>query len=182
MHQLTHYRSASRTCQPISPSSIDTSAYTHILVRSTLCMPTLVTDTTLCKFAYASVASDGTVTLSSDQQAQLSAVLALGNDVKIYLAGGYHSCDSKGLMTRTSFSTVGGWGLGTDPTPLQHAAVNSGGARTHMANSLASLVSTYVQSLAANPVDLSNLSAVTALMVLISSGLRRSLRPNLPLS
>lgn len=53
-------------------------------------------------------------------------------------------------LIRADFAyEVGGWGLGADPTPLQKVAVNSGGARTKMANSLASLLKAYFFSLSA---------------------------------
>ncbi|KAL0947288.1 hypothetical protein HGRIS_013408 [Hohenbuehelia grisea] len=99
---------ASRACSTFPPEFIDWSAYSHIL------------------FGYASLASDGTVTVPSDQQANLRAVAALkakSPQLKVYLA-------------------VGGYGLGADATAIK-AVSNSGSARTKLGNTAKALLTSY---------------------------------------
>ncbi|EJD37321.1 hypothetical protein AURDEDRAFT_173595 [Auricularia subglabra TFB-10046 SS5] len=105
----------SRECLPWSPSAIDVQKYTHII------------------YAYATLASDGTVSLTADQRSQMDDLIQqkLRNQhLKVYIA-------------------VGGWGLGMDASGLLAIATNNG-ARTKFGTTARSLVA----SLAADGIDL----------------------------
>jgi len=101
-----YYMSSAETfiCAPTPIESIDYTAFTHVL------------------FAFASVGSDGTISVTSSEAAQIDRVVALkqkDSDLKVYLA-------------------VGGWGLGVDATNIRTVAT-SGSFRTKLANSAATL-------------------------------------------
>ncbi|PPQ63549.1 hypothetical protein CVT24_004779 [Panaeolus cyanescens] len=96
---------ATRSCLPWHTNSIDPNTYTHVI------------------FAYATLASDGTVSLTSAQQTQVQEIAALKTkfpDFKVFIA-------------------VGGWGLGNDATPLATIAT-SNSARTKFGTTASSLL------------------------------------------
>lgn len=71
-----------------TPDAIDTSSYTHLLVRYVLVFALFLL-MVLGQYAYANVGTDGTVTLSADQQANLLVMQGrvIGGNFSLYLAG-----------------------------------------------------------------------------------------------
>ncbi|TFK31443.1 hypothetical protein BDQ12DRAFT_694133 [Crucibulum laeve] len=107
--------SASRSCEPWSVSSIDTSTYSHVI------------------YAYATLATDGTVSLTTAQQDQVKSIVALKSrsvNVKIFVG-------------------VGGWGLGADANGLATIATSNAG-RTKFGTTAAALLT----SVGADGIDL----------------------------
>ncbi|KAJ6551177.1 hypothetical protein B0H19DRAFT_1263865 [Mycena capillaripes] len=106
---------ATRGCLPWSTDAIDTTTFTHVL------------------YAYATLASSGTISLTTSQQAQVKNIVALKStapDLKVFIA-------------------VGGWGLGVDASPLVAIATSSS-ARTKFGTSALALLT----SLGADGIDI----------------------------